>query len=169
MFEPSPCPGWVKTAIDAWTEAAGIVNGRLFRSIRKSGAVWGSGITQNVVWYVVKNCARRSGINPLAPHDLRRTCARLCHAAGGELEQIQFLLGHRPSRRLNAMSDASRIYAARSTIGSRLRPDRERCELVNCPSEGDLPTPTSNWPSSVRYPARCGQTAMPCAPGVCGV
>jgi integrase len=24
----------------------------------------------------------------------RRTCARLCHASGGELEQIQFLLGH---------------------------------------------------------------------------
>jgi integrase len=30
----------------------------------------------------------------LAPHDLRRTCARLCHLAGGELDQIQFLLGH---------------------------------------------------------------------------
>ena len=30
----------------------------------------------------------------VAPHDLRRTCARLCHQAGGELEQIQFLLGH---------------------------------------------------------------------------
>jgi integrase len=29
------------------------------------------------------------------PQDLRRTCARLCHSAGGELEQIQFLLGHR--------------------------------------------------------------------------
>ena len=29
----------------------------------------------------------------LAPHDLRRTCARLCHLAGGELDQIQFLLG----------------------------------------------------------------------------
>jgi integrase len=25
---------------------------------------------------------------------LRRSCARWCHAAGGELEQIQFLLGH---------------------------------------------------------------------------
>jgi len=24
----------------------------------------------------------------------RRSCARLCHVAGGELEQIQFLLGH---------------------------------------------------------------------------
>ncbi len=36
--------------------------------------------------------ADRSG--SLAPHDLRRTCARLCHGAGGELEQIQFLLRH---------------------------------------------------------------------------
>ena len=40
-----------------------------------------------------KDCATRAGIKTLAPHDLRRTCARLCHAAGGELEQIQFLLG----------------------------------------------------------------------------
>src|SRR5215469_14660708 len=24
----------------------------------------------------------------------RRTCAKLCHDSGGELEQIQFLLGH---------------------------------------------------------------------------
>src|SRR5882724_10400071 len=38
--------------------------------------------------------ARKAGIEELAPHDLLRTCARLCHAAGGELEQIQFLLGH---------------------------------------------------------------------------
>ncbi len=29
-----------------------------------------------------------------APHDLRRTCARLCRDAGGELDRIQFLLGH---------------------------------------------------------------------------
>ena len=36
----------------------------------------------------------KAGIDKLAPHDLRRTCARLCHTAGGELEQIQFLLGH---------------------------------------------------------------------------
>lgn len=26
-----------------------------------------------------------------APHDVRRTCVRLCHLAGGELEQIQLL------------------------------------------------------------------------------
>src|SRR3984957_4696127 len=40
-------------------------------------------------------CAKKADIDKVAPHDLRRTCARLCHSAGGELEQIQFLLGHR--------------------------------------------------------------------------
>jgi Phage integrase family len=34
------------------------------------------------------------GLEHIAPHDLRRTCAKLCHDSGGELEQIQFLLGH---------------------------------------------------------------------------
>src|SRR5437867_5790780 len=38
--------------------------------------------------------AKTVGIEKVAPHDLRRTCARLCDTAGGELEQIQFLLGH---------------------------------------------------------------------------
>ena len=43
---------------------------------------------------VVGTAAARAGIDKLAPHDLRRTCARLCHLADGELDQIQFLLGH---------------------------------------------------------------------------
>jgi integrase len=45
------------------------------------------------LWDVVRSAAR-AGIDKLAPHDLRRTCARLWHLAGGELDQIQFLLGH---------------------------------------------------------------------------
>jgi integrase len=47
-----------------------------------------------VVWYVVRSFAKSLGIDKIAPHDLRRSCARLCHVAGGEIEQIQFLLGH---------------------------------------------------------------------------
>jgi len=54
----------------------------------------GSGITEKVLGSAVKGFAARVGIEQLAPHDLRRTWARLCHLAGGELEQIQFLLGH---------------------------------------------------------------------------
>ena len=51
-------------------------------------------VTANVVWYAVKRCARQAGIPNLAPHDLRRTCARLCRDCSSELEQIRFLLGH---------------------------------------------------------------------------
>lgn len=35
----------------------------------------------------------RTQLGHLASHDLRRTCAKLCHTAGGEIEKIQFLLG----------------------------------------------------------------------------
>ena len=50
-------------------------------------------MTVKAVWHIVKESAKSIGVAKLAPHDLRRTCARLCHASGGELEQIQFLLG----------------------------------------------------------------------------
>ena len=89
-----PIPGWVKVAIDDWKEASGITEGALFRSISRVGRVWGNGMTPKVIWGIVREAAARTSIEKLAPHDLRRTCARLCHLAGGELDQIQFLLGH---------------------------------------------------------------------------
>ena len=51
-------------------------------------------MSPKVLWDIVRGAAARADIHKLAPHDLRRTCARLCHLAGGELDQIQFLLGH---------------------------------------------------------------------------
>ena len=89
-----PIPHWAKEALDQWTMAAKITDGRIFRAVSRAGRVWGDGITQNVVWYVVKGCCEKAGLERIAPHDLRRTCAKLCHSSGGELEQIQFLLGH---------------------------------------------------------------------------
>jgi hypothetical protein len=89
-----PIPKWVKTALDDWTAAAGITKGRIFRAVARTDKVWGDGISQNVVWYVVKGCCEKAGLQHIAPHDLRRTCAKLCYTSGGEIEQIQFLLGH---------------------------------------------------------------------------
>jgi site-specific recombinase XerD len=89
-----PIPEWVKAALDQWIRAARVTDGRIFRAVARAGKVWGKGISQNVVWYVVKGCCERAGLEHIAPHDLRRTCAKLCHDSGGELEQIQFLLGH---------------------------------------------------------------------------
>ena len=51
-------------------------------------------MAERSVWHVVELYAAEAGLVYLAPHDLRRSCAKLCHSAGGELEQIQFLLGH---------------------------------------------------------------------------
>jgi integrase len=89
-----PMPAWVKATVDAWTAAAHITDGAVFRAINRFGRVWGHGMTAKVLWDVVRAAAAGAGIAKLAPHDLRRTCARLCHLAGGELDQIQFLLGH---------------------------------------------------------------------------
>jgi len=89
-----PVPGWVKDAVDSWLASAGVNKGRVFRRVCRAGKTWGEGVTERVVWHVVKDCAKKAAIEKLAPHDLRRTCARLCHEAGGELDQIQFLLGH---------------------------------------------------------------------------
>jgi hypothetical protein len=83
-LEPLPKTGASKAAE---------VDGILVRSINKAGCVWGCGFSPKVIWGVVKDKAKICEIPTLAPHDLRRTCARLCHQAGGELEQIQFLLG----------------------------------------------------------------------------
>jgi site-specific recombinase XerD len=90
-----PVPCWVKAAIDDWLAVAHIEDGLIFRCVTHSGTVWGSGISEKVVWWVVRQAAKKAAVEKVAPHDLRRTCARLCRSAGGELEQIQFLLGYR--------------------------------------------------------------------------
>jgi len=85
-----PVPAWVKQSIDSRSFGAGINAGPLLRSINNAES-------QETVLrprVVVKANAKSCGLATIAPHDLRRTRARLCHQAGGELEQIQFLLGH---------------------------------------------------------------------------
>src|SRR5713226_8108248 len=89
-----PVPDWVKSELGVWLAAAAIDRGKLFRRVNKVGRAWGDGMTVKAVWHIVKESAKSICVAKLAPHDLRRTCARLCHASGGELEQIQFLLGH---------------------------------------------------------------------------
>ncbi len=88
-----PVPAWVKVAVDLWLEAAGITAGRILRSLNRHGKITGKSISGQAILAVVSQYGRRLGLD-LKPHDLRRTCAKLCRGAGGELEQIQLLLGH---------------------------------------------------------------------------
>ena len=120
-----PIPDWVKVAIDDWLNAAGVNTGPVFRAINKAQRVGKSAFSPKVIWGVVKAGSSKCGLSNVAPHDLRRTCARLCHEAGGELEQIQFLLGHvsvqtterylgRKQRLRNAVNDRIGLEPANS-------------------------------------------------------
>jgi len=90
----APMPTWVKVAVDAWASPAGVAEGYVFRPVNRSDQVRSEGLGEKVVWQLIKPYAETAGVPGIAPHDLRRTCAKLCRAGGGELEQIQLLLGH---------------------------------------------------------------------------
>jgi integrase len=89
-----PVPGFVKARVDIWMAAAHLTEGPVFRSVGKGGVLKAATMNENAVWLLVEEHSRTIGIEKLTPHDLRRTCAKLCRAAGGDLEQIQLLLGH---------------------------------------------------------------------------
>jgi integrase len=87
-------PIWVRHGVNAWITAAGIEEGRLLRSVSKSGKVNRNTLSDWAVWSVVEQSSKQIGIEHFGAHDLRRTCAKLCRKSGGDLEQIKFLLGH---------------------------------------------------------------------------
>jgi site-specific recombinase XerD len=89
-----PMPHWVMLAIDAWTLAASIVSGHVFRPVNRADLISSERLGEKAIWLMLRQYARAIGIPSIAPHDARRTCAKLCRAAGGQLEQIQMLLGH---------------------------------------------------------------------------
>ena len=89
-----PIPGAAKVALDDWLAAAGISSGFLFRQLLRSGRVRTTPIRAWTVWKTVVTAAKAAGIDHLGPHDLRRSCAKFCRNAGGDIEQVQALLGH---------------------------------------------------------------------------
>jgi len=89
-----PMPSWTKSAIDSWTDTAGIRDGLIFRAIKKGGRITGSGITPRGIFQMVQRFGAVIGVPQLAPHDLRRTFAKLAHKGRSGLEQIQLSLGH---------------------------------------------------------------------------
>lgn len=90
-----PVPAWVKQAVDVWMEAAGISSGFILRAMNRHDRIAGESLSGEAVRAITSQYGLRGAATPeLRPHDLRRTCAKLCRASGGELEQIQMLLGH---------------------------------------------------------------------------
>ncbi len=89
-----PLPGVVKNAWDRWVEAAGIESGRVIRAINRHGRVWGKGVTEDTIWRIVGRYAQLALGKHVAPHDLRRTFAKLAYKGSAPIDQIQLPLGH---------------------------------------------------------------------------
>ena len=119
-----PLPTGRKFSLIIGLQMLVLVTGQVFRAIDKAGKVC-AGFTEKVVWSTVLEYARALG--KLAPHDLRRTYAKLCRASGGDLlEQIQLLLVQTTERYLgtrqnmtNAVNDnLGLIWTAKYRLGT---------------------------------------------------
>jgi integrase len=89
-----PMPSWAKSAVDEWTGAAGFASGRIFRPVNKGRRISGDSMTAQSIFETAKLYAERLEMKNIAPHDLRRTFAKLAHKGRAALEQIQLSLGH---------------------------------------------------------------------------
>ena len=88
-----PVPAWAKTVLDDWAAAARLTAGPVRRRVNKADVVAAHGMSTQAVFSIVKQYAVDLREN-IAPHDLRRTFARLAHRGRAPLEQIQLSLGH---------------------------------------------------------------------------
>jgi integrase len=93
LIRSVPIPDWTKHDIDEWISAAGFRSGPLFRRIDKSGRVQDGAISSNAIYEIVRKYAAAIGVE-IAPHDARRTFAKLAHLGHAGLDQIQLTLGH---------------------------------------------------------------------------
>jgi site-specific recombinase XerD len=89
-----PMPNWAKAAIDEWSTTSGITDGQIFRAVNKGDRVVGGGITPQAIYNIIVGYAGELQKQGVAPHDLRRTFAKLAHKGGAAIDQIQLSLGH---------------------------------------------------------------------------
>jgi site-specific recombinase XerD len=89
-----PMPNWAKAAIDEYACVTNLTEGIVFRPINKGGRMTGERMTEQAIYNIVVEYAEVLGFGKIAPHDLRRTFAKLAHKGGSALDQIQLSLGH---------------------------------------------------------------------------
>jgi integrase len=87
-------PDWTKTAVDAYLETCGITSGFLFKPLRKNADKIDRRMNPRTIERIVKIHGEKCGLPEIAPHDLRRTYAKLAYQYGARLDQIQINLGH---------------------------------------------------------------------------
>src|ERR1022692_983351 len=177
-----PMPTWVKVAIDAWTSAAGVADGYVFRPVNRAGKAQGVGLSEKVVWQLLQPYATAAGVPGIAPHDLRRNAeCRIMpnrfqdlHLARslGDCGPTRFGMigeGYRPFRKASS-SSSGRYRILLTSIGAVLlrarsfkarSASREICVVStdSCPSQSAITarsTPACNNSIAAVCLNRCG-------------
>jgi site-specific recombinase XerD len=89
-----PMPSWTKVAVDEWKSKANLDEKFVFRRVNKADKVHGQNITPQAILNIVYEYSQTMLKQGIAPHDLRRTFAKLAHKGGSPIDQIQLSLGH---------------------------------------------------------------------------
>ena len=121
-----PMPGWVKVFLDEWLQAANVSAGKLFRRVNRNGKAWGDGITEKAGWHVVREYARKAGIERLAPHyDAYAACGIVAGRVPGSAilrvanwSRFSFFSGMSPFKRPSVIWAASSAFVPPSMIAS---------------------------------------------------
>ena len=87
-------PDWTMRALEVYIRTADISTDYIFRPMTKNDKIHGDCISNRTLYRVVKLYATKCGLPEIAPHDLRRTYAKLAYQNGAKLDQIQINLGH---------------------------------------------------------------------------
>lgn len=113
-----PIPSGVKVVIDSWLDLRMLLyegwkippDSRLFIPVLQGDTIKERQLHEHTIYDTVKLYGEALGVPNLAPHDLRRTYAKLTRELGADLDQIQAVLGHAsPETTQRYIGDSQRL------------------------------------------------------------
>ena len=92
-------PEWAAVRINRWiAHRYGATDSALLPLLTPVRGDIRSALSVSAVWKIVQGYATALNFGPVAPHDLRRTYARLCREGGCPMDELQMALGHESVR-----------------------------------------------------------------------
>ena len=73
-----PVPGWVKSPLDDWLQAANLTAGKLFRRVNQNGKAWGEGLTEKRAKRALTSWHRTTFVAMPNPGKKNPCSAQLC-------------------------------------------------------------------------------------------
>jgi len=109
---PAPVQAAAKVRIEEWVLAVDIhdvYKDRLFRPVSKGGKLPAVPLSDDkAIRYIALKYAKATSFGKFSPHDLRRTCTKLCRKAGGDLSRYNCSSVTPPSRQTSGTRGPSR-------------------------------------------------------------